>query len=63
MFRPVTAFDSNGENKAIQLGLFRTPTNEVLDKLRQIDINRLSPLEALNQLDQLRKEVTDLNRE
>ncbi len=63
MFRPVLSIDGDRRDKHIQLGLFRTPTEEILDKLRRIDINRISPIEALNRLDQLRKEATDLNGE
>jgi len=61
MFRPVSSINSDRKGKHIQLGLFRTPTEEILDKLRQIDTNRISPLEALNRLDQLKKKATDLN--
>ena len=63
MFRPVLSIDGDRRDKHIQLGLFRTPTEEILDKLRRIDINRISPIEALNRLDQLKKEATDLNEE
>ena len=63
MFRQVSSVDGGRMSKHTQLGLFRTPTEEVLDKLRRIDINRTSPMEALNWLDLLKKAVTDLNGE
>jgi len=63
MFRPVSSIDGDRMGKHVQLGLFRTPTEEIMDKLRRIDINRISPLEALNRLDQLKKKAADLNGE
>jgi DNA mismatch repair protein MutS len=38
-----------------QLDLFHPAESKVLDKLRQLDISRLSPLEALNLLNQLQE--------
>jgi hypothetical protein len=37
----------------VQLSLFNSPDNAVLDMLKRIDIMRLTPLEALNCLDRL----------
>jgi DNA mismatch repair protein MutS len=58
---PVPSTDGDRKGKHIQLGLFRTPLEEILDKMRRMDINRISPLEALNRLEQLKREVADLN--
>jgi DNA mismatch repair protein MutS len=40
-----------------QLTIFTPLSHEVLDKLRDVDLNRLTPLEALNLLAELKKQV------
>ncbi len=40
-----------------QLTIFTSLSQPVLDKLREVDLNRLTPLEALNLLAELRKEI------
>jgi DNA mismatch repair protein MutS len=40
-----------------QLTIFTPLSQPVLDKLREVDLNRLTPLEALNLLAQLKKEI------
>ena len=40
-----------------QLTIFTALSQPVLEKLRQVDLNRLTPLEALNLLAQLKKEI------
>jgi DNA mismatch repair protein MutS len=56
---PVGPFSENvakagrPEKEAVQLSLFNSPDNAVLDMLKRIDIMRLTPLEALNCLDRL----------
>jgi DNA mismatch repair protein MutS len=40
-----------------QLTIFTPLSHEVLDKLREVDLNRLTPLEALNLLAELKKQV------
>jgi DNA mismatch repair protein MutS len=40
-----------------QLTIFTPLSQPVLEKLRQVDLNRLTPLEALNLLAQLKKEI------
>jgi len=42
-----------------QLGLFRPAAEEVADQLRRTEIDRLTPLEALNLVATLRKRVSD----
>ncbi len=42
---------------ATQLTIFTPLSQPVLDKLREVDLNRLTPLEALNLLAELKKEV------
>ena len=42
---------------AAQLTIFTPLSQPVLDKLREVDLNRLTPLEALNLLAELKKEV------
>jgi DNA mismatch repair protein MutS len=42
---------------AAQLTIFTPLSQPVLDKLREVDLNRLTPLEALNLLAQLKKEI------
>jgi DNA mismatch repair protein MutS len=39
----------------LQLDLFRQPDRQVIERLRKVDISRLTPLEALNLLNQLRE--------
>jgi len=42
---------------ATQLTIFTTLSQPVLDKLREVDLNRITPLEALNLLAELKKEI------
>src|SRR5947209_8893230 len=42
---------------AAQLTIFTPLSQPVLDKLREVDLNRLTPLEALNLLAELKKEI------
>jgi DNA mismatch repair protein MutS len=42
---------------AVQLTIFTPLSQPVLDKLRKLDLNSLTPLEALNLLAQLKKQV------
>jgi DNA mismatch repair protein MutS len=41
-----------------QMDLFRPPVEEVADKLRQLDLHQLTPLQALNLLADLHKRIT-----
>ena len=40
---------------AVQMNLFRRPDNLVLDRLKQVDISKMTPLEALNFLNDLQE--------
>jgi DNA mismatch repair protein MutS len=40
-----------------QLTIFTPLSQPVVDKLREVDLNRLTPLEALNLLAELKKEI------
>ena len=41
----------------MQLTIFTPLSQPVLNKLREVDLNRLTPLEALNLLAELKKEI------
>jgi DNA mismatch repair protein MutS len=45
---------------AVQLHLFERPEKTLLEKLRRADIARMTPLEALNWLNELQQQVRDL---
>jgi DNA mismatch repair protein MutS len=53
----VTGHLSPGAAPPAQLTIFTPLSQPVLDKLREVDLNRLTPLEALNLLAQLKKEI------
>jgi DNA mismatch repair protein MutS len=56
--RELTAHLSPGAAPpATQLTIFTPLSQPVLDKLREVDLNRLTPLEALNLLAELKKEI------
>ena len=40
-----------------QLTIFTSLSNDIVDKLRDLDLNRLTPLEALNLLSELKKQI------
>jgi DNA mismatch repair protein MutS len=42
---------------ATQLTIFTPLSQPVLDKLREVDLNRITPLDALNLLAELKKEI------
>ncbi|HMA66297.1 MAG TPA: DNA mismatch repair protein MutS, partial [Desulfosalsimonadaceae bacterium] len=51
------AEEDSGEG-GVQLSLFHTPEQAVLDKLREIDISAITPLEAINHLHALQQTAT-----
>ena len=53
----VTGHLSPGAAPATQLTIFTPLSQPVLEKLREVDLNRLTPLEALNLLAELKKQV------
>lgn len=42
-----------------QMPLFQKPPDPIREKLKRIDLNQITPLEALNLLDELKKQITD----
>ena len=56
--REVTGHLSPGATPApTQLTIFTPISQPVLEKLRELDLNRLTPLEALNVLAELKKQI------
>jgi DNA mismatch repair protein MutS len=56
--RQLTSHLSPGaESAPAQLTIFTPLSQPVIDKLREVDLNRLTPLEALNLLAELKKEI------
>jgi DNA mismatch repair protein MutS len=53
----LTPGSSPHAGRPTQLTIFTPLSQPVLDKLRQVDLNRLTPLEALNLLAELKKEI------
>jgi DNA mismatch repair protein MutS len=51
------ASDESKPRPAAQLTIFTPLSQLVLDRLREVDLNRLTPLEALNLLAELKKEI------
>ncbi len=51
------AADESRPPAAAQLTIFTALSQPVLDKLREVDLNRLTPLEALNLLAELKKQI------
>jgi DNA mismatch repair protein MutS len=56
------SFSGRADNRDVQLGLFRSPPTghaRIAAQLRAVDIDRLTPLDALTLLADLRKEAED----
>jgi DNA mismatch repair protein MutS len=53
----LTPGSSTEPERPIQLTIFTPLSQPVLEKLREVDLNRLTPLEALNLLAALKKEI------
>ena len=51
------ASDDSGPRRPAQLTIFTPLSQPVLERLREVDLNRLTPLEALNLLAELKKQV------
>jgi len=49
--------DVSARKGPVQLDLFRKPENNVIEKLNQADISRMTPLEALNFLNELQQQA------
>ncbi len=55
--------DENGhisEKEQVQLNLFRKPETVVIEKLQNLDISKMTPLDALNYINELRDKVKDV---
>ena len=53
----LTPGSSTAPERPMQLTIFTPLSQPVLEKLREVDLNRLTPLEALNLLAELKKEI------
>jgi DNA mismatch repair protein MutS len=53
----ITPGTSTEPVRPAQLTIFTPLSHPVLEKLREVDLNRLTPLEALNLLAELKKEI------
>jgi DNA mismatch repair protein MutS len=53
----ITPGTSDAPERPTQLTIFTPLSQPVLEKLREVDLNRLTPLEALNLLAELKKEI------
>jgi len=45
------------EHDSVQLAIFTPLSQQIVDRLKEIDVNRLTPLEALNLLSELQKQL------
>ena len=58
--RPRVGRTGQGRSRQdLQLSLFAPPENPLLEEIRQLDVNRLTPLEALQQIDAWRQKLLD----
>jgi DNA mismatch repair protein MutS len=48
------------EKEQVQLNLFRKPETVVIEKLQKVDISKMTPLDAMNYLHELREKVKDV---
>ena len=57
--KPVIAHSKGKEEPAQndQFSLFSPPLNPVIEELKKLDISSMTPLEALNKLDELKKKI------
>ena len=51
------ARDDEGESSSVQLTMFTPLSQKIVDRLREADLNNLTPIEALNLLHELKKQV------
>ncbi len=57
---PVMAASSSGSgNRILQMELFRPPTEEIAERLRALDIDTMTPIDALNFLADIKDKITD----
>jgi DNA mismatch repair protein MutS len=48
-----------GKKRPVQLDIFRKPDQEVISKIQRLDINQITPLEALNLLSEFTNKLKD----
>ncbi|HKT26210.1 MAG TPA: DNA mismatch repair protein MutS, partial [Terriglobales bacterium] len=48
---------SHEETQSVQLAIFTPLSQQIVDRLKEVDVNRLTPLEALTLLDQLKRQL------
>jgi DNA mismatch repair protein MutS len=48
---------SREQTESVQLAIFTPLSQQIVDRLKEVDVNRLTPLEALTLLDQLKKQL------
>jgi len=53
--------DPDAGDRILQMDLFRQPLEEILDEISSLDLDSLTPLEALNWLNDLKKKVSGAN--
>jgi DNA mismatch repair protein MutS len=51
------AHDETGSPGPMQLTIFTPLTQKIVDRIKETDLDRLSPLEALNLLHELKKQM------
>ena len=59
--RPSVPQREMNRQKSRQLSLFELPEDPLLDEIRNLEVNGMTPLEAMQELDRLRQQLT--NRE
>ena len=52
-----TGQDGRGDQQQLQLELFTLPGQEIIKKIKRLDIASMTPIEALNYIDELQKEA------
>ncbi|MCH2202603.1 MAG: DNA mismatch repair protein MutS [Fuerstiella sp.] len=57
--RPSVPQRETGRQKSRQLSLFELPEDPLLDEIRNLEVDRMTPLEAMQELHRLRKQLTD----
>ena len=48
---------SHDQTQSVQLAIFTPLSQQIVDRLKEVDVNRLTPLEALTLLDQLKRQL------
>lgn len=51
--------DPGAGDRILQMDLFRRPLDEILDEISNLELDTMTPLEALNRLNNLKNKVTD----